>query len=93
MAFGDDLVAVYTHRDMPRLTSIGFPYPKGFIPMQDTRIHHNGQPVHVVEISTGLWDPAQQYALIDSALRAAEGRSLVAAQRRFLAGFFDRHLS
>jgi xanthine dehydrogenase YagR molybdenum-binding subunit len=46
------VVAVYTHRDMPRLSSIGFPYPKGFIPMQDTRLHHNGQPVAYVVAET-----------------------------------------
>jgi acetyl-CoA C-acetyltransferase len=29
-----------------------------------------------VEVSTGLWDPVQQYAMIENALRRAEGRSL-----------------
>ncbi|GAB3435562.1 xanthine dehydrogenase family protein molybdopterin-binding subunit [Actinophytocola sediminis] len=46
------VVAVYTHRDLPRLASIGFPYPKGFIPMQDTVVHHNGQPVAYVVAET-----------------------------------------
>jgi xanthine dehydrogenase YagR molybdenum-binding subunit len=45
------VVAVHTHRDMPRLTA-DFPYPKGFIPMQDTRVHHNGQPVAYVVAET-----------------------------------------
>ncbi|MCI2419260.1 xanthine dehydrogenase family protein molybdopterin-binding subunit [Saccharopolyspora sp. K220] len=46
------VVAVYTHRDMPRLTVPPFPYPKGFVPMQDARVHHNGQPVAYVVAET-----------------------------------------
>jgi acetyl-CoA C-acetyltransferase len=35
-----------------------------------------GALLEPVEMSTGLWDPVQQYAMIDNALRRAEGRSL-----------------
>ncbi|MEJ3742944.1 xanthine dehydrogenase family protein molybdopterin-binding subunit [Actinomycetes bacterium KLBMP 9797] len=46
------VVAVYTHEDMPRFDiSEGF-YLKGFVPMQDTTIHHNGQPVALVVAET-----------------------------------------
>ncbi|AVT35518.1 xanthine dehydrogenase family protein molybdopterin-binding subunit [Plantactinospora sp. BB1] len=46
------VVAVYTHRDMRRFTVPAFPYTKGFVPMQDARIHHNGQPVAYVVAET-----------------------------------------
>ncbi|MDW5329475.1 hypothetical protein [Plantactinospora sp. KLBMP9567] len=46
------VVAVHTHRDMRRFTVPAFPYTKGFVPMQDTRIHHNGQPVAYVVAET-----------------------------------------
>ncbi|MEV0390564.1 xanthine dehydrogenase family protein molybdopterin-binding subunit [Nonomuraea sp. NPDC050643] len=46
------VVAVYTHADMPRLTLPAFPYNRRFIPMQDTRVHHNGQPVAYVLAQT-----------------------------------------
>jgi xanthine dehydrogenase YagR molybdenum-binding subunit len=46
------VVAVYTHKEMPRFDlSEGF-YFKGFVPLQDTRIHHNGQPVALVVAET-----------------------------------------
>ncbi|MEV7627175.1 xanthine dehydrogenase family protein molybdopterin-binding subunit [Actinoplanes sp. NPDC089786] len=46
------VVAVYTHADMPRFdVSEGF-YLKGFVPMQDTTIHHNGQPIAMVVAAT-----------------------------------------
>ena len=35
-----------------------------------------GELLEPVEVATGLWDPVQQYAMIDNALRRAEGRSL-----------------
>jgi xanthine dehydrogenase YagR molybdenum-binding subunit len=47
------VVAVYTHQNMLRLTvPPDFPYPKRFIPLQDSRIHHNGQPVAYVVAET-----------------------------------------
>ncbi|HEV2782859.1 MAG TPA: xanthine dehydrogenase family protein molybdopterin-binding subunit [Actinophytocola sp.] len=47
------VVAVYTHQNMLPLTvPPDFPYPKRFIPLQDTRIHHNGQPVAYVVAET-----------------------------------------
>ena len=46
------VVAVYTHDDMPRFDmSEGF-YFKGFVPLQDTSIHHNGQPMALVVAET-----------------------------------------
>jgi acetyl-CoA C-acetyltransferase len=35
-----------------------------------------GDLLEPVEVATGLWDPVQQYAMIDNALRSAEGRNL-----------------
>jgi xanthine dehydrogenase YagR molybdenum-binding subunit len=46
------VVAVHTHRDMPRFDISEGYYLKGFAPMQDTRIHHNGQPVAMVVAET-----------------------------------------
>ncbi|MGC7098243.1 xanthine dehydrogenase family protein molybdopterin-binding subunit [Amycolatopsis lurida] len=46
------VLAVHTHRDMPRLTLPTFPYVKGFIPIQDARVHHNGQPIAYVVAET-----------------------------------------
>ncbi|MGW3353129.1 xanthine dehydrogenase family protein molybdopterin-binding subunit [Nonomuraea rubra] len=46
------VVAVYTHRDMLRLTVPDFPYNRPFIPMQDARVHHSGQPVAYVVAQT-----------------------------------------
>lgn len=49
----------------------------------------SGALVDPVEIATGLWEPVQQYAMIDNALRYAEGRSL-AEHRRELAALGAR---
>lgn len=47
------VVAVYTHENMLALrVPPEFPYPKRFVPLQDTRIHHNGQPVAYVVAET-----------------------------------------
>ena len=47
------VVAVYTHQNLPALrVPPEFPYPKGFVPLQDTRMHHNGQPVAYVVAQT-----------------------------------------
>lgn len=46
------VVAVHTHRDLPRIEVPEGLYLKGFVPMQDTRIHHNGQPVAYVVAET-----------------------------------------
>ena len=41
------------------------------------RFHRRPGPVvEPVEVATRLWDPVQQYAMIDNALRAAEGHSI-----------------
>ena len=48
-----------------------------------------GPVVEPVEVATGLWDPVQQYAMIDNALRAAEGRT-VAEHRREVAELWAR---
>jgi acetyl-CoA C-acetyltransferase len=41
-----------------------------------------------VEVAHRLWDPVQQYAMIDNALRAAEGRTL-AQHRREIAALWE----
>jgi xanthine dehydrogenase YagR molybdenum-binding subunit len=47
------VVAVYTHENMLALSvPPAFPYPKSFVPLQDNRIHHNGQPVAYVVAET-----------------------------------------
>jgi acetyl-CoA C-acetyltransferase len=43
----------------------------------DVLQRRTGDLLEPVEVATGLWDPVQQYAMIDNALRRAEGRSLV----------------
>jgi acetyl-CoA C-acetyltransferase len=40
-----------------------------------------GPLMEPVEVAHHLWDPVQQYAMIDNALRAAEGRSVVEHRR------------
>jgi acetyl-CoA C-acetyltransferase len=50
----------------------------GVVP--DVVHRRRGPIVEPVEVAHRLWDPAQQYAMIDNALRAAEGRTL--AQHR-----------
>jgi acetyl-CoA C-acetyltransferase len=41
-------------------------------------VHRREGPVlEPVEVANRLWEPVQQYAMIDNALRAAEGRSIV----------------
>ncbi|MEV0999505.1 xanthine dehydrogenase family protein molybdopterin-binding subunit [Nonomuraea sp. NPDC050202] len=67
------VVAVYTHADMARLglRLPGFPYNRPFIPMQDTRVHHNGQPVAYVVAQT--LEQAQEAAgLVKVSYRAEE---------------------
>jgi acetyl-CoA C-acetyltransferase len=46
----------------------------GVVP--DVLQQRTGDLLEPVEVATGLWDPVQQYAMIDNALRRAEGRSL-----------------
>jgi acetyl-CoA C-acetyltransferase len=46
----------------------------GVVP--DVVRRRTGTLVEPVEVATRLWDPVQQYAMIDNALRAAEGLSL-----------------
>jgi xanthine dehydrogenase YagR molybdenum-binding subunit len=86
------VVAVYTHRDMPSFTVPAFPYTKGFVPMQDTRVHHNGQPVAYVVAET--LEQAQQAAdLVRVRYRAEEAvvRLADAMDAAFLPGpFRDR---
>ena len=42
----------------------------------DVTRRRDGPLMEPVEVTHRLWDPVQQYAMIDNALRAAEGRSL-----------------
>jgi acetyl-CoA C-acetyltransferase len=46
----------------------------GVVP--DVFHRRRGALLEPVEMATGLWEPVQQYAMIDNALRRAEGRSL-----------------
>ncbi|TDE19011.1 xanthine dehydrogenase family protein molybdopterin-binding subunit [Actinomadura sp. 6K520] len=47
------VVEVYTHTNMPRFETVpGFPYNRAFIPIQDARVHHSGQPVAYVVAQT-----------------------------------------
>jgi len=48
-----------------------------------------GPLLEPVEVAHRLWDPVQQYAMIDNALRAAEGRT-IAEHRAEVAGLWDR---
>ncbi|SMC69619.1 xanthine dehydrogenase family protein molybdopterin-binding subunit [Kibdelosporangium aridum] len=61
------VVAVFTHLNAPRLVPQNpFPYVKGFYPLQDDRIHHNGQPI--------------AYVVARSLEEAIEGANLVQAR-------------
>lgn len=81
------VVAVYTHRDMPRLTVPATfpPYPKAYIPMQGTAVHHSGQPVAIVLAST-VEQAQEAAALVRVRYRAEEPRALIedAAEPPFL---------
>ncbi|MFI9814238.1 xanthine dehydrogenase family protein molybdopterin-binding subunit [Saccharothrix variisporea] len=46
------VIAVFSHLNMPRLTVPAAPYPKGFMPLQDTEVHHDGQPIAYVVAET-----------------------------------------
>ena len=48
-----------------------------------------GPLLEPVEVAHQLWDPVQQYAMIDNALRAAEGRT-IADQREEIADLWSR---
>jgi len=48
-----------------------------------------GPLLEPVEVAHRLWDPVQQYAMIDNALRAAEGRT-IAEHRAEVAGLWAR---
>lgn len=53
-------------------------------------IHRRPGPLlEPVEVAHRLWDPVQQYAMIENALRAAEGRTL-AEHRREIATLWER---
>ncbi|SDG04619.1 xanthine dehydrogenase YagR molybdenum-binding subunit [Lentzea fradiae] len=69
------VVAVLTHRDLPKLVVPHFPYVKRFIPMQGTAVHHVGQPVAIV-LATTL-EQAQEGAALVSVDYRAEKPSVV----------------
>jgi len=53
-------------------------------------VRYRGEPpIEPVEIAHRLWDPVQQYAMIDNALRAADRRT-VASHRAELSGLWTR---
>ncbi|MEO3850188.1 xanthine dehydrogenase family protein molybdopterin-binding subunit [Streptomyces sp. B8F3] len=72
------VVAVFTHRNMPRLTRPTYlSYLKSSIPLQETDIHHSGQPVAYVV--AGTLEQAQHAAtLIDVSYDTRRPRSAVA---------------
>ena len=55
----------------------------------DVLRRREGPLLEPVEVAHRLWDPVQQYAMIDNALRAAEGRTL-AGQRAEIDGLWER---
>ncbi len=59
----------------------------GLVP--DVVRRRTGTLLEPVEVATRLWDPVQQYAMIDNALRAAEGQS-IEDHRRDVAGLWAR---
>ncbi|WP_406674269.1 xanthine dehydrogenase family protein molybdopterin-binding subunit [Nonomuraea sp. N2-4H] len=65
------VVAVYTHADMRKLNVPNFPYNRRFIPMQDARVHHQGQPVAYVVAET-LEQAQEAAALVRVRYRAEE---------------------
>ncbi|WP_199440950.1 xanthine dehydrogenase family protein molybdopterin-binding subunit [Umezawaea beigongshangensis] len=79
------VVAVYTHREMPRLTVPPFPYPKGFIPLQGTAIHHAGQPVAIVLAET-LEQAQEAASLVQVRYRSEPPRAVIddAGQQPYL---------
>ena len=63
---------------------------EGVVP--DVLRRRSGPLFEPVEAANWLWDPVQQYAMIDNALRAAEGRSLD-AHRTEIAELWSRFAS
>ncbi|QFG24145.1 xanthine dehydrogenase family protein molybdopterin-binding subunit [Actinomadura sp. WMMB 499] len=63
------VVAVHTR--MPGLVFPGFPYNRGFIPLQDSRVHHTGQPVAYVVAET--LEQAQEAASLVKVRYRTEG--------------------
>ena len=55
----------------------------------DAVVRRPGPVVDAVEVATGLWEPVVQYAMIDSALRAAEEQT-VGAHRAGIARLWER---
>ncbi len=55
----------------------------------DAVVRRPGPVVDAVEVATGLWEPVVQYAMIDNALRAAEGQA-VGAHRAGIARLWER---
>jgi xanthine dehydrogenase YagR molybdenum-binding subunit len=86
------VVAVYTHREMPKLTLPGFPYTKTFIPMQDTQVRHNGQPVAYVVAET-LEQAQEAASLVKVRYRAEQPTVRVAdaLDEAFLPDMFQGH--
>ncbi|SER46121.1 xanthine dehydrogenase, molybdenum binding subunit apoprotein [Lentzea xinjiangensis] len=70
------VVAVLTHRDLPRLTVPAFPYFRRFLPMQDTAVHHVGQPVAIV-LATTVEQAQEGAALVAVGYRAAQPRVVI----------------
>jgi acetyl-CoA C-acetyltransferase len=59
------------------------------VPVPEVVHRRQGPVLEPVEVANRLWEPVQQYAMIENALRAAEGRSIV-QQRADVAALWAR---
>ncbi|MEV5826802.1 xanthine dehydrogenase family protein molybdopterin-binding subunit [Spirillospora sp. NPDC052242] len=88
------VVQVFTHTTMPRFRTVpGFPYNRTFIPIQDARIHHSGQPVAYVVAET-LEQAQEGAALVKIRYRTEKptARLMDALDEAFLPDAFrERH--
>ncbi|MGW0523274.1 xanthine dehydrogenase family protein molybdopterin-binding subunit [Crossiella sp. NPDC003009] len=67
------VVRVFTHLTMPRLSVPSAAYRKTYIPVQDDRIHHNGQPIALVVART-LEEAQHAATLVNAQYRAEKHR-------------------
>ncbi|MCE7004185.1 xanthine dehydrogenase family protein molybdopterin-binding subunit [Kibdelosporangium philippinense] len=73
------VVAVFTHVNMPKLVAQPpFPYVKGFYPLQDDRIHHNGQPIAYV-VARSLEEAIEAANLVTAKYEEAQPKSSLSA--------------
>jgi xanthine dehydrogenase YagR molybdenum-binding subunit len=71
------VVAVFTHLNMPRLVpQKPFLYVKGFSPLQDDRIHHNGQPIAYV-VARSLEEAIEAANLVQAEYEEEQPKALL----------------